>query len=93
MVRADALSHPRLLASGERRRLTTDSHGLNVGSRAIIFAGVLIGGLYALGMIIRGDVVPGLVGGALAAVLCVLVLREVEARRRRRPPRSGDSHR
>jgi len=28
--------------------------------------------------------VPGLVGGALAAVLCVLVLREVEAHRRRR---------
>jgi MYXO-CTERM domain-containing protein len=34
-------------------------------------------------MIVRGDVVPGLVGGALAAVLCVLVLRRVEERRRR----------
>jgi hypothetical protein len=34
-------------------------------------------------MIVRGDVVPGLVGGALAAVLCVLVLGRVEERRRR----------
>jgi hypothetical protein len=49
----------------------------------MIGVGVLLGALYAVGMIIRGDVVPGLVGGALAAVLCVLVLREVEARRRR----------
>jgi hypothetical protein len=46
--------------------------------------GVLLGALYAIGSAVRGDVVPGLVGGALAAVLCVLVLREVEARRRRK---------
>ena len=51
---------------------------------AIIGVGVLIGALYAVGMAIRGDLVPGLVGGALAGVLCVLVLREYEARRRRR---------
>jgi hypothetical protein len=51
---------------------------------AMIGVGVLLGALYAVGMAIRGDLVPGLVGGALAAVLCVLVLREVEARRRRR---------
>jgi hypothetical protein len=49
-----------------------------------VAVGVLIGVLYAIGQALRGDVVPGLVGGALAGVLCVLVLREVEARRRRR---------
>jgi hypothetical protein len=53
----------------------------------MIGIGVLIGALYAVGSAIRGDLVPGLVGGALAAVLCVLVLREVEARRRRRDRR------
>jgi hypothetical protein len=51
---------------------------------AMIGVGILIGALYAIGSAIRGDLVPGLVGGALAGVLCVLVLREVEARRRRR---------
>jgi hypothetical protein len=50
----------------------------------MIGVGVLLGALYAVGMIVRGDVVPGLVGGALAAVLCVLVLRRVEERRRNR---------
>jgi uncharacterized protein (DUF2062 family) len=54
-----------------------------LGARSIVFVGVLLGSLYAIGMIVRGDVVPGLVGGALAAVLCVLVLRRVEERRRR----------
>jgi uncharacterized protein (DUF2062 family) len=49
----------------------------------MIGVGVLLGSLYAIGMIVRGDVVPGLVGGALAAVLCVLVLRRVDERRRR----------
>jgi hypothetical protein len=50
----------------------------------MIGVGVLLGALYAIGQALRGDVVPGLVGGALAGVLCVLVLREVEARRRRK---------
>jgi uncharacterized protein (DUF2062 family) len=54
-----------------------------LGARSIVFVGVLLGSLYAIGMIVRGDVVPGLVGGALAAVLCMLVLRRVEERRRR----------
>jgi hypothetical protein len=53
-----------------------------VSLRAMIGVGVLLGALYAVGMIVRGDVLPGLVGGALAAVLCVIVLRRVEERRR-----------
>jgi hypothetical protein len=55
-----------------------------VSLRAMIGVGVLVGALYAVGMIVRGDVLPGLVGGALAAVLCVVVLRRVEERRRNR---------
>jgi Flp pilus assembly protein TadB len=55
-----------------------------VSLRAMIGVGVLLGALYAVGMIVRGDVLPGLVGGALAAVLCVIVLRRVEERRRDR---------
>jgi hypothetical protein len=58
-----------------------------VGLGPIIGVGILLGALYAAGMAVRGDLVPGLVGGALAGVLCVLVLREVEARRRRRDRR------
>jgi hypothetical protein len=55
-----------------------------VSLRAMIGVGVLVGALYAVGMIVRGDVLPGLVGGALAALLCVVVLRRVEERRRNR---------
>ena len=55
-----------------------------VSLRAMIGVGVLIGALYAIGQAIRGDLVPGIVGGVLAGVLCVLVLRRVELRRRNR---------
>jgi len=43
-----------------------------------------IGAMYATSSILRGEVLPGFVGGVLAAILCVLVLREVRERRRRR---------
>jgi len=45
---------------------------------------VLVGVLFAVGSIARGNVLPGLVGGVLASVLVVLVLREVAERERRR---------
>jgi pilus assembly protein TadC len=48
-----------------------------------IFA-VFMGSLYAAGMIGRGEVVPGLVGGVLCAVLAFLVFTEVGKRQRRR---------
>jgi hypothetical protein len=48
-----------------------------------IFA-VVVGVLYAVGMIGRGEVVPGVVGGVLAAVLAYLVFTEVGNRQRRR---------
>ena len=48
-----------------------------------IFA-VFVGVLYAIGMVGRGELAPGLVGGALAAVLAYLVFTEVGNRQRRR---------
>ena len=60
----------------------SESPGLS--TRAKVFAGVFIGVLYAIGMSIRGDVFPAVVGGILAGILCFLVLREIEQRRERR---------
>jgi hypothetical protein len=51
---------------------------------AKVFASAFVGVLYAVGMSLRGDVLPGVVGGLLAGVLCFLVLREIEIRRRDR---------
>ena len=48
-----------------------------------IFA-AFIGILYAVGMIGRGEIAAGLVGGALAGVLAFLVFTEVGNRQRRR---------
>jgi hypothetical protein len=60
-----------------------------ISDRAKAFIGALIGVLYAVGMSWRGDDLPAIIGGVLAAILCFLVLREVErqraARRQRRP--------
>ena len=52
--------------------------------RAKVGAGAFIAVLYAVGMSIRGNVLPGVVGGVLAGILCFLVLREIEQRRDRR---------
>ena len=43
-------------------------------------AGAVIGVLFALGSIARGDVAPGIVGGILAGILCFLVLRQISER-------------
>ena len=52
--------------------------------RNIAILGAVVGVLYAAGMVARGAVAPGLVGGLLAGILCFLVLREVGERQRRR---------
>jgi hypothetical protein len=52
--------------------------------RNIAIFAVFMGVLYAVGMIGRGEVVPGLVGGALCGILAYLVFREVGNRQRRR---------
>jgi Flp pilus assembly protein TadB len=51
--------------------------------RAKIGVGAFIGVLYAVGMSVRGEVLAGVVGGVLAAILCVLVLRSYEQQRQR----------
>jgi hypothetical protein len=43
-----------------------------------------VGLFYAVGMVARGAVAPGIVGGVLAAILCFLVMREVGRRQQRR---------
>jgi hypothetical protein len=55
-----------------------------MGVGAKIAASAFVAVLYAVGMSIRGDVLPGIVGGVLAGVLCFLVLREIDQRRRGR---------
>jgi hypothetical protein len=55
--------------------------------------GAFFGAAFAISGILRGEVAPGLVGGALGAVLVYLVLLRVqehnEAARRRRREREG----
>jgi hypothetical protein len=52
--------------------------------RNVVIFAVFIGVLYAIGMVGRGEVVPGLVGGVLCSVLAYLVFTEVGNRQRRR---------
>ena len=56
--------------------------GLSTGAK--VAASAFIAVLYTVGMSIRGNVLPGVVGGVLAGILCFLVLREIEQRRDRR---------
>ena len=55
-----------------------------LSTRAKVAAGAVIAVLYSIGMSLRGNVFPGIVGGILAGILCYLVLREIEQRRDRR---------
>jgi hypothetical protein len=52
--------------------------------RQSVLAGAFIGILFAAGSISRGDVAPGIVGGVLAAILFVLVMRQIAVRQRQR---------
>ena len=62
--------------------------GVNgLSTSAKIAAGAFIAVLYTIGMVARGSVLPGVVGGVLAGILCFLVLREIEQRRDRRDRR------
>jgi asparagine N-glycosylation enzyme membrane subunit Stt3 len=58
-----------------------------LGPRGRVIAGIVVFVLYAVSFLLRGSVLPGLVGGALAGVLVFLLLREAEDRRRRRQRR------
>ena len=49
---------------------------------AKIAAGAFVAVLYAGGMGLRGDWLPGIVGGILAGIVLVMVLTRIEQRRR-----------
>ena len=51
-----------------------------LSTRAKVAAGVVIAVLYSIGMSLRGNVFPGIVGGILAGILCFLVLRTISER-------------
>jgi hypothetical protein len=55
-----------------------------VSTRRAVLAGVLLGLAYGVAVVLRGDVAPGIVGGALLAVLTFLLIRRVEAHNERR---------
>jgi len=65
----------------ERRHRPGDGppHAYSTRGKAIV--GALVTVLYAITMGLRGDVLPGVVGGILAGILIFLVLREVERQR------------
>jgi hypothetical protein len=63
-------------------RVGGSNQGLS--TRAKVATGAFIAVLYSIGMSLRGNVFPGIVGGILAGILCYLVLREIEQRRDRR---------
>ena len=53
-------------------------------TRHIVIFAVIVGMLYGVPTVARGDVAPGIVGGILAAILCFLVFRRVSERQRLR---------
>ena len=55
-----------------------------LGTRGRVAAGIIVFVVYAASFALRDEILPGLVGGALAGVLMFLLLREAEQRRRRR---------
>ncbi len=99
---ADRLAHdqrdPRGQPGGARHHEQAARHdrvGVNeppsrpgLSTRAKVATGAFIAVLYAVGMSIRGNVFPGIVGGILAGILCFLVLREIEQPKAPIPRRS-----
>jgi hypothetical protein len=53
-----------------------------MSTRAKVGAGVVIAILYGAGMISRGYVAAGIVGGVLAGIVCFVALREYERQQR-----------
>jgi hypothetical protein len=61
-----------------------DGHRDRLGVRGRIIVGIAFFLLYAVSFSLRGEPLPGIVGGLLGGVLVYLVFREVEERSRRR---------
>jgi hypothetical protein len=71
-------------AGPEPPRGDSPGHRDLLGVRGRIIAGVAFFLLYAVSFSLRGQVLPGLVGGALGGVLVYLVFKQVDERARRR---------
>jgi hypothetical protein len=61
-----------------------DGHRDRLGARGRIIVGIAFFLLYAVSFTLRGEPLPGIVGGVLGGVLVYLVFKEVENRSRRR---------
>jgi hypothetical protein len=71
-------------AAGEPDRPSHDVVGDLIGTRGRIAVGVVFFVLYTLTFGLRGNLLAGLVGGALGGIVFFLLLKEAEERRRRR---------
>ena len=61
-----------------------DANRDRLGARGRIIVGIAFFLLYAISFSLRGEPLPGIVGGLLGGVLVYLVFKEVENRSRRR---------
>jgi len=61
-----------------------DAHSDRLGARGRIIVGIAFFLLYAVSFSLRGEPLPGIVGGLLGGILVYLVFKEVENRARRR---------
>jgi hypothetical protein len=61
-----------------------DGHSDRLGVRGRVIVGIAFFLLYAVSFSLRGEPLPGIVGGLLGGVLVYLVFKEVENRSRRR---------
>ena len=61
-----------------------DPHPDRLGVRGRIIVGIAFFLLYAISFSLRGEPLPGIVGGLLGGILVYLVFKEVENRARRR---------
>ena len=68
----------------ERDERQADSHRDRLGVRGRVIAGIAFFLLYAISFSLRGEPLPGVVGGLLGGILVYLVFKEIENRARRR---------
>jgi hypothetical protein len=61
-----------------------DGHRDRLGVRGRIIVGIAFFLLYAISFSLRGEPLPGVVGGLLGGILVYLVFKQVEERSRRR---------
>jgi hypothetical protein len=68
----------------EPEKKEADGHRDRLGARGRIIVGIAFFLLYAVSFTLRGEPLPGIVGGVLGGILVYLVFKEVENRSRRR---------